>query len=314
MAVNRNRKVVLQLDDRSFEGLKISFDVTKTVKQSPLNKANIAMHNVAEETFEQLIDRRRDLIVRLLAGYGFPNLIFQGNPVKNGVQFEWSDADRVLQIEAQDGYRAYQKARLNVTLDAANLTMADVAAEAARQLNLPVGIIDIPGNAQLTQGLVLTGSVENVLQRIAASTGTDVSVQNGVLQILPKNKVRRNAGPLYSSKLKNIITYPKFTDEGLKLTVFLDGSLEPGDRFKVAVDSKRYDGVYKALTVKHSGDLWGQTFYTEIEARPLKGDPPAAATELNDLGLITPINDLGLIIPKDDIQSFWPGYDIYRNE
>lgn len=309
MPINRGRRAAVQLDDIAFTGLKIAFDVTKTIKSSPRNKATVTVHNVAEEVFEQLVERRRELVMRVYAGYEVPGLVFTGNPVKNGLSFEWDGGtDRVLSIEAQDGYRAYQRARLNLTLDAESVTLEEVVIEAAKQMGLPAGVIEIPGDAQLTQGVALYGPAGPVLERIAKSVGADVSIQNGSLQFLPKNKARRRQGPRYSNQLRNIVQQPKFTDEGVKLTVFLDSSIEPGDRFVVDVASNRFDGIYKAHTVQHSGDTWGDNWYTEIEGRIWTEPRVVEPTKQEILQQLKTGSDADVFrIVEEQGWNIWPG-------
>ena len=264
------RRVAVQIDRTLYEDLRIDFNVTKTLQSRPLNKASITIYNVDEQLFESVVAQRRESVIQVFAGYEAVNRVFIGNPIKNGVSFEWRDADRILKIDAQDGYRSYQTGRLSLSLDANTVTLQDIVAQASAALNLPLGIIDIPGDAQLTQGISLDGPASNVLDRIAASTGSDWSIQNGALQFLPRRRARRSRGPRYSSELRNILEYPKLTEDGTALKVLLDPSLNPGDRFDLRVNNKRYDGVYKAITVKHTGSKWQNEFFTEIEARPWK--------------------------------------------
>lgn len=285
MPVAFNREIAAQIGDRYIDGLRIDFDITKTIKSSPLNKATISIYNVSEELFEHVVEQRREIAIQLFAGHSGalgalgqtapPNRLFIGNPVKNGVEFVWSGADRILRIDAQDGYKAYQKGRLALSLDASELTLQELVAEAAGSLGLPIGIVDVPGDVRLTQGAVLTGPTSVVLDRLAASTGAEWSIQDGALQFIPRRKARRTRGPLYSRAARNIMEYPKLTEEGLKIKVVLDPSILPGDRFKVETGNKRYDGIYRATTVKHTGSKWENTFQTEITAKAWNGEVAA---------------------------------------
>lgn len=259
------RKVAVQFDDLLLEGHRVSFEVTKTLKGEP-NKATISVYGVDAETYSTLLAKNRDLVVQLFAGHEIPSLVFQGNPVKAGVEFKIQAPERILMIEAKDGHHAYQRGRLKGSYDG-EVPLSQIVEEAAKQLGIPVGVIDIPGDMRFTQGIHLRGPAHRVLDRLAQSVGSDWSIQNGRLQFLPRNSVRRNSGPLYASSLNNIIGEPTKKEKGIELTVMLDPGLLPGDRFEVRSDVlPLFNGVYKAKAVRHTGDNWDQAFYTEIEA------------------------------------------------
>jgi hypothetical protein len=268
------RKVAVQFDDILLDGHRVSFEVTKTLKGEP-NKATISVYGVDAETYSALLAKKRELVVRLFAGHEIPALVFQGNPVKAGVEFKIQAPERILMVEAKDGYHAYQRGRLKGSYDG-EVPLAQIVEESAKQLGLPIGVIDIPGDMRFTQGIHLRGPAHRVLDRLAQSVGSDWSIQNGKLQFLPKSRVRRDSGPLYASSLNNIIGEPTKKEKGIELTVMLDPGLIPGDRFEVRSDVlPLFNGVYKATAVRHSGDNWDQAFYTEIEASEVVEPKPA---------------------------------------
>lgn len=268
------RKVAVQFDDILLDGHRVSFEVTKTLKGEP-NKATMSVYGVDAETYSALLAKKREVVVRLFAGHEIPAMVFQGNPVKAGVEFKIQAPERILMVEAKDGYHAYQRGRLKGSYDG-EVPLKQIVEEAAKQLGLPVGVIDIPGDLRFTQGIHLRGPAHRVLDRLAQSVGTDWSIQNGKLQFLPKSRVRLNSGPLYASSLNNIIGEPTKKEKGIELTVIMDPSLLPGDRFEVRSDVlPLFNGIYKATAVRHSGDNWDQAFYTEITAIEVK-EPVAA--------------------------------------
>lgn len=271
------RKVAVQFDDLLFEDLRVSFEITKTLKGEP-NKASLTVYGIDTGTYQVLLARERELIVQVFAGHEVPGLLFVGNPVKDGLEYRIKAPERMLVLEAKDGYRAYQRGRLRKSF-AGEVPLREVVEEAALQLGLPVDTVDIPGDIRFSQGVHLRGPAHRVLDRLAQSTGSDWSIQNGRLQFLPKSKVRRNSGPLYSSELRNIIENPVKKEKGIELTVMLDPSLQPGDRFEVRdADFPVFDGIYKVKALRHTGDNWDSAFYTEIEAVEVV-DPKPASTE-----------------------------------
>lgn len=311
MPINFDRTIALQLDDRLYEGLRVDFQIVKNLSGSPLNKASITIYNVSDDTYNQIAERRRDLAVQVFAGYGgAPARLFIGNPVKNGVEFNWpAGGDKILKLECQDGYKSYQKTRLSLSLDVDGIRLSDIVAEVAKKMQLPVGVIDFPDDLELTQGLVLSGSPKAVLDRVTASSGAQWSIQDGALQILPRRKVRRSSGPLFSSELKNIHAYPTLTDDGISIKSFLTPGILPGDRFKIEVGDKRFDGIWKATTVKHTGSVWGDQFSTELEGRRWTGETARKKSEIESSGsgydyLLDPSNTFS---PEtvEESQTWW---------
>jgi hypothetical protein len=261
-----------------FDGLRVSFEVTKTLGGEP-NKSTMSIYGLDTQTYQMLLAKERELVVQLFAGHEIPGLIFQGNPVKAGLAYKIEPPERVLTVEAKDGYRSYQRGRMKKSF-AGEVTMTQVLEEAAASLGIPLDTVDIPGDIRFTQGVHLRGPAHRVLDRLAQSTGSDWSIQNGKLQFLPKSKVRRDSGPLYATELNNIISHPTKKEKGIELTVILDPSIAPGDRFEVRDDDyPLFNGVYKASAIRHTGDNWDTAFFTEIEAAEVVDPKPAKTAE-----------------------------------
>ena len=270
-----NRKVILQLDDVSYEDYRIQFSITRTVSGEP-NAARISIWGLSRETASNMAFRSRDLRVRLLAGYQDgdqqPSLLFEGNPVDEGLVFEREGAERILRIQAQDGIRRYQTARVNVAFEAGT-TYRQIVEEVVRQMGLPQTTIqtDDPAFDEVVEsGVCYASRATRVLDSLAQTLRSDWSIQDGKLQFIQKNRTRLERGPRFSPELNNIINDPKPRDGGLDVTVFLTPMI-PGDRFIVeGTADPRWNGLFRAVSVQHRGDSgWANEFYTTIEGRPL---------------------------------------------
>lgn len=259
------RTVILELDNQAYRDFRVDFDVTKTLGGSP-NEAKISIYNV--DYFEGLVERAqsRDLRVRLLAGYDIPKLIFEGNPIPNGVDYERDGVDNVLTLEAKDGYNSYKRARLNTSFST-QTSLRELIDEAAGELGIPTGTISVPNDIQLTQGGAFSGQASDLLDRLADSAGADWSIQDGALQFLPANETNTNQGPLFSTDLKNLISYSD-TDYGVKIKTILHATINPGDKFKLEHPDR--EGSFKARKVQYTGSRWQNDFYTTIEAEEYK--------------------------------------------
>lgn len=265
------RRVFLQLGNQNtaqnFEDFRIRFSVEKTIKREP-NSATLEIYGLNRQSIAQYLALDRDLRVRLFAGHrtNAPSLLFDGFPVKeDGLVFDSTGPERILKIKAKDGLRRYEKARVNLTLGQAS-TIEDVLAEVAGSLGLPVGAIDAPSNAQLTQGTTLTGQASDILDQIALSSNAEWSIQDGKFQFIQKRgRLRNGEGILFSHELGNYVNSPRRRDKGVEVTAILQGAIVPGALFRVRSKDKLLDGDYKAREVKYTGDnFYDGDFYAVV--------------------------------------------------
>lgn len=260
------RTVVVQLDDVSYtcggrSGLRAAFDITRTLRKNP-NKAKVEIYNLSQDTAVASLIRKRDLRVRILAGYGTPKLKFQGNPTKNGIVLDKKAPDRILRIQAQDGLRRYQTAKVRISLTE-EVTFNEIVEQAIEGMGLPRGVIEIPGDSRFTQGFTYSGSAQELLGRLAESLGCDFSIQNGRLEFLPRTRTRTQQGPEFSTELGNLIDAPRPKDRGIQIRTLLAEDLNPGDRFLVAGQA------YKCVTIRDLGDSgYANDFYSIIDGVP----------------------------------------------
>lgn len=263
------RQVIVSIDDQRYDQLRVDFKVTKSLDTSA-NEAEITIYNIPFSSEAAARAQSRDTLIRLYAGYDTPSLIFQGNPIPNGVTYERTETDRLLKIEAKDGYKFYKGTRISASF-ATGTSFQDIADTVSEQMGIPRGSIRVPQERSLTSGVVLTGDPETVLRRLADATGTSASVQDGSLQILQKSGANPNLAPLYSTANRNLISYSN-TDYGVELTVLLDNTLNPGDRFKI--EHPEFSGAFKARKVVYEGSRWSTSFYCKIEGVPYLTSPP----------------------------------------
>lgn len=265
------REVELQLDEESFSDFRINFRVTKDLGAEP-NSANIEIYGLGRKSTAKVLNRTRDLRVRLLAGYNVPRLIFEGNPVRNGVEFETDSPERIIKIEANDGLHQYQSARVNFSVEE-DTTYDQLVNKIARDAGFSTASIgNIPqGSRKVTVGRVVEGRARDHLDYVAEALGCDWSIQDGNFQFLHKDDIGKDRGYRFSPELGNIIESPKPKDGGnVEVTVLLH-HIDPGDRFEIrGVEVDEFNGVYKAESVVYNGDSgFENAFYSNIEARPL---------------------------------------------
>lgn len=263
------RRVTLQIGQpdgagRSYSDLRINFRAKQTLDATP-NSAEILLYNPSDQSLAEV--QRPDAVVRLIAGYEIPRLIFVGEPIPHGVRIERRGPDRILVIEAQDGSRAYRAGRVEVSIPRAT-TVGEVFDTVARQMGLPIGSVrGVDRSIALPHGLTLAGAARDVLDRLAAMSGADWSITDGAIDVVPRGGDTGERAVVFSTKQGNLVGSPKRTVEGVEIVGLLEPTMRPGRAF--VVDSRDVRGTFVARDVTHTGDTgYSPEFYTLIAGVP----------------------------------------------
>lgn len=257
------RQVIVQVGQPgqrgvSIEGLRVSFDVERSLSSDP-NKATIAVYNAAPSTIKAF--QAPGAVVRVLAGYDEPSLVFTGD-VDRAYRRD-QGVDRVLTIEAQDGGRRYREAVISQAFPA-GVRVRDVVDAVAETLGVPRGTIRGVPSGTYAEGITVTGRSADVLSALLRREGVKWSIQDGELTILARGESTPETVPLISPET-GLVGSPEAGEDTLELTALLTPEIRPGRRFRLV--ARDYDGVYRAERVRHVGDSgWDSTFYTRIEA------------------------------------------------
>jgi hypothetical protein len=142
--------------------------------------------------------------------------------------------------------------------------------------NLAQALQDNALNGRFLQGYSACGSALVELSDLLDSAGLTWSVQNGALQVLPR------AGALLAPAVlldesHGLIGCPTFgspPQQGgkrlLKARSVLMPAIRPGGKVRLNTPSlKAVLGDYVAVLVTHEGDTFGDSWYTDMELRPL---------------------------------------------
>ncbi len=264
------RQVVVEIGEaggvgRRFKNLRVAGRVDKSPKSGP-NTAVLEIYNPSPDSIAAAQNPRA--LVRVMAGYDVPRLLFVGTVIKNGARIEQAGPDRILTIEAMDGGRSYQEAHVNESFSS-TATMEQVLGALASRLGVQLGAVSVGDNVQFPRGLTLTGPARSVLDDLAASLGAEWSIQDGALQMLSDAEDTGEAVVQVSSRTGNLIGTPKVGSEGIEITALLDGRLRPGRR--LVLESREFNGVYRAREVQHVFDSgWDSSFHTVVVAKEVK--------------------------------------------
>ena len=262
------RQVVLDFglpgqQGRRFRDLSVTFRVEMTQAATP-NKARIVARNLAADSVALL--QRDGVVVRLLVGYEAPRLIFQGEPVRDGVDERYEGTDRVLTLDLQDGGRAYRLGRVSVSYATAT-TLGQVLDAVTEQLGVPLGTVEVDRTIGLGRGIVLRGPARDVLDQIAEASEARWSIIDGALNIVPRTGQLSDQAVVFSADRGNLIGSPSRKDQGaVEVKGLIAPSLRPGKPFRV--ESAFVSGDYVATEVDFVGGLREQDFYVIARGRP----------------------------------------------
>lgn len=247
---------------RRFRDLSVTFRVEMTQTATP-NTASIVARNLGADSVALL--QREGVVVRLLVGYDAPRLIFQGEPVRDGVEERYEGTDRVLSLELQDGGRVFRQTRVSVSYTTATTVGAAFDAVAA-QLGLPLGTVNVSRGIDLGPGLVLHGAARDVLDQLADASGARWSIIDGVLNVVDRAGTTTDTAVVFSASAGNLIGSPARKDGGVEVKALITPSLRPGKPFRV--ESTFITGDYTATEVDFLGGLREQDFYVVARGRP----------------------------------------------
>lgn len=269
-----NRRAVVTIGIGSgqaarLDGHSMRFEVNKTLTREP-NTAEIEIRNLSDTTRSRF-ESAQNQVVRIEAGYEEETaVIFEGELRK-----AWSVRDGptlLTMIEAADGERAMRRARVNRGF-AAGTSLGSVIEHVGRSLGVGVGNLVEQARTSgfeglgraFAEGTVVSGPSHRELSGLLDSAGLDWSVQDRVLQILPRGRsLDRTAVRLSSGT--GLIGSPSIDSEGLmKADVLLIPSIAPGRL--VQVDGEFVAGLYRVSRATYTGDTMANEWQIAIEGK-----------------------------------------------
>lgn len=256
---------------RTTPGLRIAARVT--YKSVRAGEAELEIYNPAPQTIAAA--QQRGAVLRLLAGYGVPELVFEGAAIRDGVMVRREGADRILSIAARTGGVQLEQARLSLSY-AQGTRASDVVAEAARALGLPLGVVRLGEDYDLPAGFSYSGNAGELLQRLVSSAGSTLTVRDGALQALPTGEDTGEQVALLTPQT-GLLGSPTRRGGKKRALVELEAQLIPGLRpgKRVVVESEALSGVFVARDVSFDLDLFGE-FKVAFTAREAQDTRRAA--------------------------------------
>jgi hypothetical protein len=266
-----------------FDGLNVRFNILK-MRGVMQNKCDIAICNLNKEQVEYLTTinswqtpQNMQKVLRVWAGYrddkGKENvgLIFQGDIIR---AFPTTEPDVWLECNCLSGYLNQLKTG-TLTIQG-KVSVRDICTKAAALLGLS---LDYQAKSNKTvNGFYHAGGLTQLIKELdELDSKITVYQDNETLivadAILEENKkdasgVKEGQMVRVYNQLSGLISHPEPDPAGVKFKVLLDPSLKCGETVKLESDMiPAANGVYWIYSIRHFGELRGQAFYSEINAR-----------------------------------------------
>lgn len=267
--------------DGNITGLSVAFSVERTTKRTP-NKAEVKIRNLSPDT-RQKIGELRDVFVSVAAGYNDEeHLIFAGNGEADTIR----DANTIVTVVTSgDGQKATQTGRVSLSYGK-NAKVGDVILETGKKLldqmglsNAATGNLERLKNVSLekvtnvfSNGVVVHGNTSAEFSKLLESAGYEYSIQNGILQILEKDRARTKVPRVKLTYSTGLLSSPERSSDGIvKARALMIPYIDPGELVEFEPDNtgSNVEGIFRIERVNFTGDMSTAEWYADIEAREL---------------------------------------------
>ena len=252
--------------------LRLSFSVVKSDKPDA-NTAKVEIYNLSPDGRAQIESTEN----RMILSAGYLQDVIKVLAVGDVTSFytEQRNGDNITVIEAGDGIRALTDTRISISYEdgiSAQAIVDDIANTLA--LEAVDNLADLTGTYR--NGFTFAGQAKQALEELAHRFDFEWSIQNGVLQILPRREADTREIVVLTPDT-GMIGSPQTMDDvgvnisdnkeqpGITLSCQLQPRLVPGG--VVEVISRDYNGLYRITEVEHTGDTRSQSWTSTIKAR-----------------------------------------------
>lgn len=258
------------------------FHVEKTLKPLP-NTCTLKVYNLSP-TQRAAIAELAPSGKTSAAVTGVPVLIEAGYQTTDAAQIFLGDlrcasserppnsADWITTIETGDSEKAHQAARVNVTIgpkasaDTALRAIVKALGVGDGNVTATVAKLRASGVTQmLTNGMTLSGSAAFHMTNFCKSADLEWSVQDGVLQILDRDKAMSSFAMRLSSDT-GLLESPTVDHKGfMSCKALLNPMIRPG--VLLTIESAQVKGTYRAEKCTYEGDSHDTPWWVTSEGK-----------------------------------------------
>lgn len=241
-----------------WSGLRMQFKADKTGRIAP-NKARLTIFNMTRES-RAFIESANQIIVE--AGYDEQISTWFVGDVRD-VQATRKGADVHTVIELGDGETRLTQSVSSVTFTP-GATVNDILDRLESDLGIRVGVASFPETFAVTEPLSFFGRTQDILERFAEYSGAWISVQDGELQVTPRDGDTGESAVLLSSDT-GMVGSPARKKRVWHVRSLLNPGLRP--RRLVEVRSREVSGVGIVRKLGIDLDTHGAPWFCDVEVR-----------------------------------------------
>lgn len=253
--------------------LRIRFDINKNLFGASANHSKIEIFNLSVLSRQNI---KKQYLVQLIAGYSnvlggdsMAEILFTGNVFY--AKSVRSQADIITELECLDGGSAIAMSRINKSYS--NTPLINILSDIAKAMAVVTPYQPAAVMAGISLGIpnptlpsfVADGPCRDVLNTLLDSQGLQWSVQNGVLNIVPKTGYNGNTAILVSSQT-GMIGVPSLNNQYTVFTSLLNPKLVPGALISlVSTSNPALNGYFKIQNAHYEGDSHGDKWQVTCE-------------------------------------------------
>jgi hypothetical protein len=271
---------------QTIRGLRVNFSAELSSESDP-NKTTIKVYNLSREkrTFLESISgdsSTMKALVELNVGYSAYPTDDREIPLETLVSGDVKLAttkhegpDVITKIEIGEQEWVYRRARINKSYKP-NTTYRQIINDLLLSMGLKGQNLDVIPHKVFNTGKPCTGLSRDCMNELTDTLDLNWTAQQGrvVFSKIDLPIFDLVDVPILRSGVRNenrdeepntgLIGAPMITDKGIKFKTLLNAAILP--KTAVNIVSRVVDGNYLVTKVKHTGDTFGQNWYTEGEA------------------------------------------------
>jgi hypothetical protein len=250
------------------ERFRVVFRVVKTLT-TETNVSDVQIYGLGDSLRQQFLASGQ--VMQIEAGYAAGSEILSIADITNA-SIQRQPPEIITKLECQDGAQALKERKVALSF-APETPVQRVLDKLAQELALGQRATGVQVQGVYRNGLTLSTTIRDALNRVTRKAGVTWSIQDRQLQILDPVLSSQGQGVLLSPT-SGLINSPERIDDpeneeelrrgvGYRVRSLLNPKIRPGEQ--LILESVEVQGQFRIDTVEHTGDTRGNEWYTEAE-------------------------------------------------
>lgn len=250
------------------ERFRVVFRVVKTLT-TDTNVSDVQIYGLGDSLRQQFLVPGQ--VMQIEAGYAAGSEILSIADITNA-SIQRQPPEIITNLECQDGAQALKERKVALSF-APETPVQRVLDRLAQELALGQRATGVEVQGVYRNGLTLSTTIRDALNRVTRKAGVTWSIQDRQLQILDRVQPSQGQGVLLSPA-SGLINSPERIDDpeneeelrrgvGYRVRSLLNPKIRPGEQ--LILESADVQGQFRIDTVEHTGDTRGNEWYTEAD-------------------------------------------------